>query len=329
MNEISVKNDINDLRYDWTTSEIEEILSAPLVDLVYRAQSVHRHYHPGGKVQLSSLLSIKTGGCKEDCKYCSQSAYHAKKTGLKYEPLMDVELVLAKAREAKEAGATRFCMGAAWREIKEGTDFEAVLDMVRGVKKLDMESCVTLGMVTKPQADRLAKAGLDYYNHNLDTSPEFYDKVISTRNYEDRLNTLKEVRDAGISVCSGGIIGMGESLHDRARMLEVLAKMQPHPDSVPINALVPVEGTPLADEDLPPVDAMEMVRMIATARIVLPKSDVRLSAGRHEMSREAQLLCLMAGANSIFYGDRLLTTGNAETNADMQLIKDAGLTPEQ
>ena len=326
MNEISVNNEINEIRTNWTASEIEEILSSPLIDLIYRAQTVHRAYHPGGKVQLSSLLSIKTGGCKEDCKYCSQSAHHAKKTGLEYEPLMDVDLVLDKAREAKDAGATRFCMGAAWREIKEGKDFDAVLDMVRGVKDLEMDACVTLGMVTKPQAVRLADAGLDYYNHNLDTSPEFYSEVITTRSYQDRLDTLNDVREAGISVCSGGIIGMGESLHDRARMLQMLANMAPHPESVPINALVPIEGTPLGDLD--PVDPMEVVRMVATARIVFPTSDVRLSAGRHKMSREIQMFCLMAGANSIFYGDRLLTTDNSQTNADLQLIQDAGLTAE-
>ncbi len=326
MNEISVDTKINEHRTNWSASEIEEIMRSPLIDLIYRAQTVHRAYHPGGKVQLSSLLSIKTGGCKEDCKYCSQSAYHAKKTGLKYEPLMDVDLVLEKAREAKEAGASRFCMGAAWREIKEGQDFEAVLDMVRGVKKLEMDACVTLGMVTSDQAARLAEAGLDYYNHNLDTSPEFYSEVITTRSYQDRLDTLSEVRDAGISVCSGGIVGMGETMHDRARMLQILAEMSPHPQSVPINALVPIEGTPLGDVE--PIDPMEIVRMIATARIVLPTSDVRLSAGRHNMSREIQMFCLMAGANSIFYGERLLTTDNTQTNADMQLIADAGLTAD-
>ena len=240
---------------------------------------------------------------------------------------MDVETVLEKASEAKQAGATRFCMGAAWREVREGEDFENVLHMVRGVKQLGLESCVTLGMLKKHQATRLAEAGLDYYNHNLDTSPEFYSKVITTRSFDDRLDTLDEVREAGISVCTGGIIGMGETVHDRARMLQVLSNMQPHPDSVPINALVPIKGTPLGD--LPPVEAIDVVRMIAATRIVLPNSDVRLSAGRHKMSREAQLLCLMAGANSIFYGERLLTTDNTQTDADLQLIEDAGLTAQK
>jgi biotin synthase len=323
VNKIDIEQEVPHLRFDWSASEIEDILRMPFIDLLYRAQTVHRQFHPEKKVQLSSLLSIKTGGCKEDCKYCSQSAHHAKKTGLKYEPLMDVELVLKKALEAKQAGATRFCMGAAWREIKEGEDFDAVLDMIVGVKQLGMESCVTLGMLTKKQATRLSEAGLDYYNHNLDTSPEFYSEVVTTRTYDDRLDTLQEVRNAGISVCSGGIIGMGESLKDRARMLQVLANMQPHPESVPINSLVPVKGTPL--EDLEQIEAVDFIRMIATTRIVLPGSDVRLSAGRHKLSREAQLLCLMAGANSIFYGEKLLTTDNTETDADLQLIQQAGL----
>ncbi len=326
MNEIVIENKPA-LRHDWSAAEIEEILSTPLMELLDRAQTVQRRFHPDKKVQLSSLLSIKTGGCKENCKYCSQSAYHAKKTGLKYEPLMDVDLVLEKAQEAKEAGATRFCMGAAWREIKEGKDFDAVLNMVTGVKQLGLESCVTLGMVTKSQAARLADAGLDFYNHNLDTSPEYYDKVITTRTFDDRLETLDEIRGAGISVCTGGIIGLGESLTDRARMLQVLSDMQPHPESVPINALVPVKGTPF--EDLKPVNSIEVVRMIATTRIVLPTSQVRLSAGRHKMTKEAQLLCLMAGANSIFYGDKLLTTDNTKTNDDMQLILDAGLEADR
>lgn len=314
------------LRHDWTADEILSILESPFIDLVYRAQGVHRRHHADNTVQLASLLSIKTGACPEDCKYCPQSAHYAKNTGLERETLLDVDVVLDAAAQAKAAGATRFCMGAAWREVKDGPAFEQVIDMVRGVKGMGMEACVTLGMLSDAQADRLADAGLDAYNHNLDTSPEFYKEIITTRTYQDRLDTLANVRKAGITVCSGGIIGMGEANIDRARMLQVLANLEPHPESVPINALVPVAGTPLADR--PPVDPMEFVRMVATARIVMPASRVRLSAGRSALSREAQLLCLMAGANSIFYGERLLTTSNNDTDEDLALIRDAGLQTE-
>ena len=316
-------SDIGVIRHDWETDEILNLLEAPLLSLLFEAQQVHRLYHPSHEVQLASLLSIKTGACPEDCKYCPQSAHYAKQTGLKKEPLLDVEDVLAKARKAKAAGATRFCMGAAWRQVRDGAEFEAVLDMVRGVRQLGMEACVTLGMLTQEQADRLAEAGLNAYNHNLDTSPAFYSKIITTRRYEDRLATLERVRKAGVSLCSGGIIGMGESLRDRAAMLQVLASLEPHPESVPINALVPVPGTPLADR--PKVSSLDLVRMIAATRIVMPRSRVRLSAGRAELSKEAQILCFMAGANSIFYGEKLLTTANNDAEADLELIKEAGL----
>ena len=313
----------SEIRHDWTTDEVLEILRAPLIDLLYRAQGLHRRYHEDNTVQLASLLSIKTGACPEDCKYCPQSAHYAKETGLERETLLDVDTVLEKAQTAKAAGATRFCMGAAWREVRDGAAFDQVLDMVRGVRGMGLEACVTLGMLTQDQAERLAEAGLTAYNHNLDTSPEFYGEIISTRTYEDRLDTLACVRSAGITICSGGIIGMGESETDRARMLEILASLDPHPESVPINALVPVPGTPLAER--PPVEAMEMVRMVATARILMPKTRVRLSAGRRRFGKEAQLLCFMAGANSIFYGDKLLTTANNDTEEDLALIAEAGL----
>jgi biotin synthase len=312
------------LRHDWQAEEVLALLSLPLLDLVDEARAVHRHHHEDGEVQLASLFSIKTGACPEDCKYCPQSAHYAKETGLKRETLLDVDDVLAKARLAKEAGATRFCMGAAWREVKDGPAFDAVLDMVRGVRALEMEACVTLGMLNASQAGRLAEAGLTAYNHNLDTSPEFYGKIITTRTYQDRLDTIACVREAGIEVCCGGIIGMGESLEDRARLLQTLANLNPHPESVPINALVAVPGTPL--EDAPPVDPLDLVRMVATARILMPLSHVRLSAGRRALTREAQILCFLAGANSIFYGDKLLTTANNDTGDDLALIEEAGLT---
>ncbi|MGI9383702.1 MAG: biotin synthase BioB [Methyloligellaceae bacterium] len=313
----------DEIRHDWTTAEVLEILRAPLIELLYRAQGVHRRYHEDNTVQLASLLSIKTGACPEDCKYCPQSAHYAKDTGLEKETLLDVDTVLQKARTAKDAGATRFCMGAAWREVRDDEAFDQVLDMVRGVREMGLEACVTLGMLTQDQADRLAAAGLTAYNHNLDTSPEFYGEIITTRTYQERLDTLACVRAAGVTICSGGIIGMGESESDRARMLEILAGLEPHPESVPINALVPVPGTPLADR--PPVEPMELVRMVATARILMPKARVRLSAGRQRLGKEAQLLCLMAGANSIFYGDKLLTTDNNDTEDDLALIAEAGL----
>jgi len=310
-------------RHDWSVDEIDAILKSPLIELVHRAQCVHREWHEEGAVQLASLLSIKTGACPEDCKYCPQSAHYAKDTGLEKESLLDVDTVLAEARAAKQAGATRFCMGAAWREVREGKEFDQVLKMVSGVREMGMEACVTLGMLKQAQADRLARAGLTAYNHNLDTSPEFYREIISTRTYQDRLDTIACVRKAGITVCCGGIIGMGESVRDRAHLLQVLASMEPHPESVPINALVAVPGTPLEARE--PVEPMEMVRMIATARIVMPKSRVRLSAGRQALSKEAQILCLLAGANSIFFGEKLLTTANPDTAQDLEMIREAGL----
>jgi biotin synthase len=313
---------MSSVRYDWTRKEARALHDLPLVELVFRAQEVHRQHHEAGAVQLCTLLSVKTGGCAEDCAYCPQSAHHD--TSVPAERLMSVEDVLAKARTAKDNGATRFCMGAAWRNPR-GKDFEQVLAMVRGVRDLGMEACATLGMLTDDQAENLAEAGLTAYNHNLDTSREHYKKIISTRTYDDRLETLDRVSRAGISVCCGGIIGMGESIDDRCAMLCELAHMQPHPGSVPVNALVAVEGTPLAEQ--PRVEPFELVRMIATARIMMPRSMVRLSAGREGLSREAQLLCFMAGANSIFYGDKLLTTGNPDVDADQALFRDAGLKP--
>lgn len=310
------------IRHDWTVEEIQNLLDLPLLDLVYEAQNVHRRYQDD-TVQLASLLSVKTGGCPEDCGYCPQSAHHAKQTGVAKEQLMDVDAVLAKAQVAREAGASRFCMGAAWREVKDGQEFDKVVAMVEGVRGLGMESCVTLGMLQEHQARRLADAGLTAYNHNLDTSPEFYGQIISTRCYEDRLETLQHVRDAGISVCCGGIIGMGETMQDRASMLQVLATMNPHPESVPVNALVAVKGTPL--ENRAPVDPLDLVRMCAAARITMPLSRVRLSAGRAELSREAQALCFMAGANSIFYGEKLLTTSNNDAAEDRAMIASLGL----
>ncbi len=309
-------------RHDWTVAEVRALYELPLVDLVFRAQSVHREHHESGAVQLCTLLSVKTGSCSEDCSYCPQSAHYD--TPVKSEKLMSVVDVLSKASLAKDKGATRFCMGAAWRNPK-GKDFEQVLDMVRGVRELGMEACATLGMLTDEQANRLAEAGLTAYNHNLDTSRAHYTKIISTRTYDDRLETLDRVSRSGISVCCGGIIGMGESIDDRCAMLAELAHMQPHPGSVPINALVPVEGTPLAEQKR--VEPFELVRMIGTARIMMPAAMVRLSAGRETLTREAQLLCFMAGANSIFYGEKLLTTGNPDVDADQALFRDAGLKP--
>jgi biotin synthase len=316
-------NSIPKTRHDLQTIEIVCLLRAPLLDLLDEARAVHQQHHADGQVQLASLLSIKTGACPEDCKYCPQSAHDTKKTGLEREALLDVDDVLSKARLAKEAGATRFCMGAAWRSVKDGPAFDSVLDMVRGVRDLDMEACVTLGMLTEAQAKRLAEAGLTAYNHNLDTSPEFYREIITTRTYEDRLETLAHVRGAGLQVCCGGIIGMGETIEDRARLLQELATLDPHPESVPINALVPVPGTPL--EEQPPVEPLDLVRMVATARILMPTSFVRLSAGRSALTREAQILCFLAGANSIFYGDKLLTTANNDVDDDLALIEEAGL----
>ena len=289
---------------------------------MHRAQSVHRQYHDD-TIQLASLLSIKTGGCAEDCGYCPQSAHYAKKTGQAKEALIDVDYVLGRAKVAKEAGASRFCMGAAWRSVRDGREFNSVVDMVKGVVDMGMEACVTLGMLQPHQAKRLADAGLHSYNHNLDTSPEFYGEIVSTRTYQERLDTLAIVRAEGINLCCGGIIGMGEKEHDRASLLRILSEMKPHPESVPVNALVAVKGTPM--EGRPAVDNFDMVRMIAVARIVMPESRVRLSAGRSEMSAEAQALCFMAGANSIFYGEKLLTTENNDTAEDRALIDRLGL----
>ncbi|MCP3103573.1 biotin synthase BioB [Myxococcus sp. K15C18031901] len=312
-----------EVRHDWALAEVRALYGMPLLDLVHRAQTVHRAVFQDNKVQLCSLLSIKTGGCSEDCAYCPQAARY--KTGVKAEKLMAVADVLSAASKARSAGATRFCMGAAWREVKDGPQFDSVLEMVRGVRALGMEACATLGMLTEGQAKRLKEAGLDAYNHNLDTSPEHYGDIISTRLYEDRLRTLDRVRGAGISVCCGGIIGLGESVDDRCNLLRTLANQDHHPESVPINALVAVEGTPL--EDQPRVETVDMVRTIATARILMPQSMVRLSAGRQQMNEEAQLLCMMAGANSLFFGEKLLTTGNPEYTQDMALLEKAGIRP--
>ena len=304
---------------------VRALYDQPLFALVDEARRMHRLHHVDQEVQLCTLLSVKTGGCQEDCGYCSQSSHHS--TDVFPEKMLDVDQVLSAARRAKESGSTRFCMGAAWRDVKDGPAFERVLTMIRGVKALGMEACVTLGMLSEAQAARLKDAGLDAYNHNVDTSREHYRSIVTTRTYDDRLRTLGRVRDAGISVCSGGIIGLGETIDDRCEMLRTLANLQPQPESVPINALVRVPGTPLAH--LPPVDPLDFVRMVACARILMPRSRVRLSAGRSELSREAQLLAMYAGANSIFYGDKLLTTPNPEGDEDRALLHDAGLRPMQ
>ena len=308
-------------RHDWSQSEIEALLALPLMDLLWQAQQVHRAANPGYHVQLASLLSVRTGGCEEDCAYCPQSLHNS--SDVNSHPEMAVEPVLERARAARDAGAHRFCMGWAWRDIRDGAPFEAMLAMVRGVRELGLEACVTAGMLSGPQAARLAEAGLTAYNHNLDTSPEHYGQIITTRTYDDRLETLERVRAAGIQVCCGGIIGLGESGADRASLLRVLACLDPHPESVPINALVAVEGTPL--EGRAPVDPLELVRMVATARILMPHSRVRLSAGREQLNREAQILCLLAGADSIFYGDTLLTTSNPAAEADRAMLAAAGV----
>ena len=311
----------DDIRNDWTREELATLFALPFADLIFQAQTVHRRYFAPNQVQISTLLSIKTGGCPEDCGYCSQSASH--ETGLKASKLMDVSAVVADAKAAKQAGATRFCMGAAWRSPKD-KDLEAVCEMVSEVKSLGLETCVTLGMLTQPQAAKLREAGLDYYNHNIDTSPEYYEQIITTRTYQDRLDTLGAVREAGINVCSGGIVGMGESEADRVGMIHALCTLPVHPESVPINLLMRVEGTKLADAA--PIDALDFVRTIAVARIAMPKSFVRLSAGREYISDEAQALCFLAGANSIFYGEKLLTTPNPEAHKDRQLLKRLGMT---
>ena len=304
-----------------TLVEIRALHDLPLPELLFRAQTVHRQHHPPGEVQLCTLLSVKTGGCPEDCAYCPQSAHY--ETPVSSERSLTVEEVVTAARQARLAGASRFCMGAAWREVKDGVAFDNVLDMVRGVRAEGLEACCTLGMLNDEQARRLKDAGLTAYNHNLDTSRENYKNIISTRNYDDRLRTLQSVRDAGITVCSGGIIGMGESIDDRCELLRTLASLDPPPESVPINALVPVAGTPLGS--LPPIDPIELVRMIAVARIVFPAARVRLSAGRLSLTREAQVLCFVAGANSIFFGEKLLTTPNPDFADDQAMLAAAGL----
>jgi biotin synthase len=309
----------------WSRNKIREVYDKPLLELVYDAATVHRRHHTPGEVQISSLLSIKTGGCAEDCSYCPQAArYH---TDVKVQALLQTEEVVASAKNAKAGGASRFCMGAAWREVRDNKDFDRVLDMVREVNNIGLEVCCTLGMLTASQAKKLADAGLYAYNHNIDTSEEHYHDIITTRKYEDRLDTIGHVRKAGITVCSGGIIGMGESEDDRIGMLYTLANLDPQPESVPINALVPVEGTPLADQ--PRIPFWEMVRMIATTRIVMPTTTVRLSAGRLEMSMSEQALCFMAGASSIFAGDKLLTTPNPVFNEDMEMFRILGLKPRE
>lgn len=314
----------SDLRHDWSLEEIEGLLERPLNDLLFDAQMVHRAHFDPNRIQVSSLLSIKTGACPEDCGYCSQSAHH--NTDLERERLLALDEVLESARDARDKGATRFCMGAAWRNPTD-TNLERVAEMVAGVRDLGMETCVTLGMLSDAQAGRLQAAGLDYYNHNLDTSPEFYGEVITTRTYQDRLNTLDRVQRQGIKVCSGGILGMGESRRDRASMLRQLANLTRHPESVPINLLVKVEGTPLFGAEA--LDPFEFVRIIAAARLSMPASYVRLSAGRGDMNDELQALCFFAGANSIFYGERLLTTENAESGRDRQLFARLGLAFEE
>jgi biotin synthase len=305
----------------FTVDSALAIYQKPLFDLIYHAHSVHRDHQPVNHIQKCTLLSIKTGGCPEDCSYCPQSAHY--KTGLKKEGLMDMVEVKTAIDAARAEGAERFCMGAAWREIRDGEQFDQVLEMVRMTKAAGMEACVTLGMLKPDQARRLKEAGLDAYNHNLDTSREYYEKIISTRTYDDRLNTLRAVREAGITICSGGIIGMGETDRDRCAMLVELANLDPQPESVPINLLIPVEGTPLADQA--PVDVFDLIRTVATARILMPNSRVRLSAGRLNLSREGQALAFFAGANSIFMGEKLLTRDNPETAADMKLFADLGV----
>ncbi len=310
------------IRYDWTLPEVQGLFELPFNDLLFQAQSAHRQFFDPNAVQVSTLLSIKTGACPEDCKYCPQSNRYD--TGLKQEKLMEVEKVLEEAKAAKATGATRFCMGAAWRSPKK-KDMPYVTAMVKGVKELGLESCMTLGMLTSDQAKELSEAGLDYYNHNLDTSPEYYGEIITTRTYADRIDTLGNVRDAGIKVCSGGIVGMGETVKDRAGLLIQLANLSTHPESVPINMLVRVEGTPLAQEA--ELDSFDFIRTIAVAKILMPQSHIRLSAGREEMNDEMHALAYFAGANSIFYGEKLLTTANPEANKDLQLFDRLGIKP--
>ena len=311
---------ISDLKYDWTKEEIYKILNMPLIDLMWEAQIIHRKFNEY-KVQLASLFSVKTGGCEENCSYCSQSIYSSSQ--IKSHPQYEVNSVLKRAKIAKSEGADRFCMGWAWREIRDGSAFNSMLEMVKGVRELGMEACVTAGMLTEEQATKLANAGLTAYNHNLDTSPEYYSNIITTRTFQDRLDTIKRVRRAGINVCCGGIIGLGESKEDRASLLQVLSNMNPHPESVPINSLVVIEGTGL--EKNKEINSLEMIRMIASARILMPASKIRLSAGRENLSKEAQILCFQCGANSIFYGDELLTTSNPTFETDRMLLEEVGV----
>jgi biotin synthase len=316
---------MSEIRSNWTKEEIAAVYHTPLLELIFNAATMHRKYHKPDEVQVSSLLSIKTGGCPEDCAYCPQAArYH---TEVKVHKLLSQDEVVTAATNAKAGGASRMCLGAAWREVRDNRDFDAVLDMVKGINAQGLEVCCTLGMITEQQAQKLADAGLYAYNHNIDSSEEFYGEVITTRTYDDRLQTLKNVRKAGLTICSGGIIGMGESAEDRIGMLKTLASLPVHPESVPINALVPVEGTPLADQEQIP--SWDMIRMIATTRIVMPGTVVRLSAGRLQMNAEAQALCFLAGAGSIFAGDKLLTTPNPAFNEDMDLFQTLGLKPKQ
>lgn len=316
---------MSETRHNWTKEEILEIYNKPLMELLYDAATVHRKNHDPNVVQVSTLLSIKTGGCSEDCGYCPQAARY--NTGVEGDDLMKVSHVKAQALRAKSSGSSRVCMGAAWRNVKDGPEFDQVLEMVRTINKLDMEVCCTLGMLTENQASRLAEAGLYAYNHNLDTSEDYYKDVISTRAFTDRLDTIENVRKSNVTVCSGGIIGMGEALEDRAGMLVALSTLNPQPESTPINALVAVEGTPM--EDIEPISIWEMVRMVATTRIIMPDTQVRLSAGRTQMSREGQAMCFFAGANSIFAGDKLLTTPNPDVNEDMEMFKLLGLEPQK
>jgi biotin synthase len=316
------------MRYDWTSDEIEALFELPFNDLIFRAQQAHRAHFDANEVQLSTLLSIKTGGCPEDCKYCPQSSRY--NSEVESELLMKKDEVMKAARIARERGASRFCMGAAWREPK-GRAFELVLDMIREIKAMDMEACVTLGMLTAEQAQQLKDAGLNYYNHNLDTDPEYYKEIISTHTYEERLDTLRHVRAKGMNICCGGIVGMGETRRHRAGLVVQLARMKPHPESVPINMLVKVEGTPMTEDErfADNLDHFEFIRTIAVSRITMPGSHVRLSAGRDAMSEEMQALCFLAGANSIFYGEKLLTTGNQDVENDLKLFEKLGLRPEE
>ena len=313
-----------DIRHDWTREEIEEIYTLPLMELIFKAAEVHKKYHKIGEILVNQLISVKTGGCTEDCAYCAQSIRY--KTKIKVHKLMSAEEVYQHALEAKKNGANRVCLSSAWREIRDNRDFPKILDMIKKVKSLGLEVCITMGMLTEEQAKQLKEAGLDTYNHNLDTSPEYYPKIITTRTYEDRLNTIKNVQKAGINVCCGGIIGLGEKIKDRIGLLHVLSNLKPHPESVPINVLVPIPGTPL-EKNTPP-DVWELLRMVATARILMPKSIIRLSAGREKLSTEAQALCFFAGANSIFSGEKLLTVPNTELNKDQQMFKILGLKPK-